>query len=68
MPDTSGRRDEKSEMKTALPTILQYESEFDKLAKKLRQQEQSKKNKTRKKSPETIGGRKRGTRKRKKYY
>lgn len=66
-PDIKKRR-EKSEMKTALPTILQYESEFDKLAKKLRQQEQSKKNKTRKKSPETIGGRKRGTRKRKKYY
>ena len=63
-PDIKKRR-EKSEMKTALPTILQYESEFDKLAKKLREEEKSKKNKTRKKSPETVTGgkRKKGTRK-----
>lgn len=67
-PEVKKRR-ERSTFKN-IPSILQYESEFDKLAKKLKaeeEKERSRKNKTKKKSPETkTGGRKKGTRKRKK--
>jgi len=62
-PDVKKRR-ERSTFKN-IPSILHYESEFDKLAKKLKAEEEKRNNKTKKNSPKT-GGRKKDTRKRKK--